>query len=724
MYLTPRRLSLSALAFSLGLSSFVGAQATHLHSTPQITERIDDASRIVLHGNTRPEATAANDLGLVSDSMPLTHLQMVLKRSPAKQAAAEQLLKDQTDAASPQYHAWLSNEEVAEQFSANAEDVEKVTLWLQSKGFSINSVSLAEGVVEFSGNAGLVRTAFHSPIHSLKGSGTTHFGNVNDPEIPAALAQAVQGIAALNNFMPRPMLRVKAKSSASSIKGFSSQTGASYLSAGDLAKIYDFDNVFRIGFTGKGQTVVVIEDTNLYNTADWYTFRKAFGLDKYTSGTLTQVNPHGKSTCSNPGVNGADVEAAVDVEWASAAAPDAAVINAACADTETQFGGFLALSNLLQEKTPPKVVSISYGEAEANLGATENSYISALYQTAALEGVSVYVSSGDEGAASADADEPFAFHGISVSGYTSTPYNVSVGGTDFGYIPLQVPGQFFTMTNSPTFVTALSYIPEIPWNDSCAGSLLNNYIGTPVTGPYSLCNQLSYSESYLETTASGSGGPSGCATGYAALGDAYGNVVSGTCRGYAKPSWQSGILGNPKDTVRDIPDVSLMASNGFWGSYYAVCFSDQPRGGAVCGADPGAWTGIGGTSVSSPIWAGLQALVNQRTRTSWGNPNPALYSFGKAQFGTTGNSACDSTLGPNGNAHCVFHDVTQGDIAVDCFGPYECYTPGGFLGVLSTTDLGYKPAYPATAGWDFATGLGTANAFNVVNACAHLPTTR
>ena len=663
----------------------------------------------------------ATDQGLVSDSLPLAHLQMVLKRSAAQQARAEQLLTEQADATSPNYHRWLTNAQVAEQFGAQAADVDTLELWLKGKGFTVNSESLAEGVIDFAGTAGLVRTAFFAPLHRIVVNGQAHFSNTNDPQIPAALAGAVVGIAKLNDFMPRPLFVPKAKTTAKGILGYNSTYGANYLSAGDLAKIYDFDNVFRIGFTGTGQTVVAIEDTNLYNIADWTVFRKAFGLTKYTNGSLREANPHGKSPCVNPGVNGDDVEAAIDVEWASAAAPDATIVNAACRDTTTQFGGFLALSNLLQSETPPTIVSISYGEAEASLGAAENVYISALYQTAALQGVSIYVSSGDEGAVSADAGQNFAYHGIGVSGFTSTPYNVSVGGTDFGYIPLGSPGQYFSTTNSPTFVTALSYIPEIPWNNSCAGSLLANLFGYPVAGANSLCNQLPYSESFLETVVGGSGGPSGCATGAATVGDAYGNVVSGTCKGYPKPVWQSGIAGNPNDKVRDIPDVSLMASNGFWGTYYAFCWSDIPRGGAACGADPGNWSGAGGTSISSPIWAGIQALINERTKAHWGNPNPALYSIAKNEFGPKGNSACNATLGPGINPHCVFHDVTAGDIAVDCLGLYDCYTPGGLLGIESQSNSALLPAYSATPGWDFATGLGTVNAFNVVSAFSHLP---
>ena len=117
----------------------------------------------------------------------------------------------------------------------------------------------------------------------------------------------------------------------------------------------------------------------------------------------TSVHPG--SNCSDPGVNDDDGEAEIDVEWSSAAAPSAAIEMVSCADTETTFGGFFGLANILNGSgTLPSVVSISYGESEAENGATQNAYINSLYQQAAGEGVSVFVAAGDEGAASSDAD--------------------------------------------------------------------------------------------------------------------------------------------------------------------------------------------------------------------------------------------------------------------------------------------------------------------------------
>ena len=161
-----------------------------------------------------------------------------------------------------------------------------------------------------------------------------------------------------------------------------------------------------------------------------------------------------------------------------------------------------------------------------------------------------------------------------------------------------------------------------------------------------------------------------------------------------------------------------MASNGFWVAYYAACISDPAgnSGFTPCTGDPSTWAGFGGTSISSPIWAGIQALVNQSTGSSWGNSNPVLYALARQAYGSAGSSSCNSSLGNGVSSSCVFYDVTQGDMAVNCTGTHNCYINGGTYGVLSTSNTALQPAYGTGVGYDFATGIGTTNVTNLVNA--------
>ena len=699
--------TMAALLFVVAFTAKAQVE-TGSHARNLITQDINEDNMVTLHGNVRSEANAANDRGAVSDDLTMDHMLLQLQRSPEQEAALEKLIDEMHTKGSPNYHQWMTAPQFAAKFGASKEDLQKVTAWLTSQGFHVNVAYPT--LIDFSGNAGQVRGAFRTSIHNLDVNGVQHIANMSDPQIPAALAPAVLGIVSLNDFRPRAMHKMH--------KDYTFTSGGDTFQAvvpGDLATIYNLNPLFTAGTSGQGQTVVVIEDTNLFSAADWTTFRSTFGLSTFTSGSLTTVHPappKGSNNCTNPGTNGDDGEAILDAEYASAAAPSATIEVASCEDTRTTFGGLIAVQNLINESTtPPAIISISYGECEAENGATANAAYNTAYQQAVSEGVSVFVSAGDEGAASCDANATKATHGIGVSGFASTQYNVAVGGTDFGDTFAGSNSTYWNTTNTPTFESAKSYIPEIPWNDSCAGVLLATFEGFATTyGTSGFCNSSTGEADFL-TTGAGSGGPSGCATGSASTS----GVVSGTCKGYAKPSWQTGVVGIPADGVRDLPDVSLFASNGLWGHYYVFCWSDTREGGTACTGAPSGWSGAGGTSFASPILAGIQALVNQKQGARQGNPNPVYYQLAATEYGTSGSTTCNSTNGNTVGSTCIFYDVTQGDMDVNCTGTHNCYRPSGTNGVLSTSDTSYLKAYGTTTGWDFATGIGTVNAANLVN---------
>jgi subtilase family serine protease len=675
-----------------GSSALTGHTA--LPSHPQSKQISDGSQFVTLTGNTRPEANSENDRGRVPDGLAMDHLMLQLRRSPQQEQALAAFTEQLNNPKSPRYHQWLRPEEFGARYGLPHENLSTITSWLQSQGFAINKVYPSGMMIDFSGTAGQIREAFKTEIHYLDVKGATHVANMSDPEVPSS-------IAPLHDFRPHTYYKPRAD--------YTIGNGYYLVVPADLATIYNLNPLFTSsGISGQGQTIVVIEDTDLYSTSDWTTFRSVLGLSSYTDGSLTQVHPGG---CTDPGVNGDDVEAAVDVEWSSAAAPSATIELASCADTETTFGGLIALQNLINGSNPPAIMSISYGECEAQNGASSNAAFNSAYQQAASEGVSVFVSTGDDGAAGCDGGQSAATHGIGVSGWASTPYNVAVGGTDFGDTYAGTNGTYWSATNSPTYGSAISYIPEIPWNDSCASVLASLFVtGSGVTyGTDGFCNS-SIGETHLTTTA-GSGGPSGCATGTPSVS----GVVSGSCAGYAKPSWQSGLLGNPADGVRDQPDVSLFAADGVWGHYYVFCFSDPNNGGVPCTGPPSDWVGGGGTSFSSPIMAAIQSLVNQKTAARQGNPNPTYYQLAGAEYGAGGNASCNSTLGNGVAGSCTFYDVTLGDMDVNCLGTYNCYLPSGTNGVLSTSDSSYLLAYGTDTGWDFATGIGSINAANLVN---------
>ncbi len=696
-----RRLS-CCCALTLGLTTALVAQSPdYAPARVLITQPIDSGRLHTLAGNTRGEANPQNDRGKVADAFVMDHMLLQLQRSPEREQALRNFIDQQHDSASANFHSWLTAEKFGELYGPAPKDIETVSGWLRSNGFTVNTVYPSGLSIDFSGTAGQVLEAFGTEIHKLSVKGADHIANMRDPRIPEALAPVVAGIVSLHDF--RPLSLAKKPRPHYSLSD-------QLVVPADLATIYNINPAFTAGITGKGQRIALVEDTDLYNDADWYTFRQVLGLSSYTSGSFSTINPappKGTSNCSDPGVNGDDVEAALDAEWSSAAAPDAAIELATCSNTATTFGGLIAAQNLVNSKAPPQIISMSYIFCEAANGVTSNAAYNSTYQQAVAEGVSVFVAAGDAGAASCDSDLTVASHGIGVSGFASTPYNVAVGGTDFGDTYQGTNNTYWGSTNSKDYGSALSYVPEIPWNDSCAGSILAIFSGYKTGyGPDGYCGT-SMAELFGNiTTGAGGGGPSGCATGV----PAQNLVVGGSCKGHPKPAWQKGVPGIPNDGVRDLPDVALFAADGIWGHLYVFCFSDPSNGGAPCEGPPAFWSGAGGTSFASPIMAGIQALVNQKIGSSQGNPNPVYYKLAASSV-----------------ASSVFHSITAGDIAVNCSGEINCFGEGfvgrgrstpitEFVGNggLSTTSATYTPAFTAGSGWSFATGLGSVDAYNLI----------
>jgi subtilase family serine protease len=727
--------AVAAATLALGLVASTTAFAqTNPNAHALITQHVSDNDLVTVSRGVRGAVKNSADLGRISDDRAFPHIALQLQRGPEQQKALDKFLEDVNNPKSAEFHQWLTAEEFGSRFGVAAEDLAAVKSWVTSHGMTVNSVS-ANLVMDVSATTRQLNEAFHTEIHALNYKGAQHISNMTNPKFPAALRPVLAGPVGLNDFMPHHMAIPQPEQ-----PDLTSSATTHSIVPLDLQTIYNMNPVYAAGISGQGQTIGILQDSDMFANSDFSAFRKILGLARaYPQGNLQVVHPN----CADPGFNGNDAETAIDVEWSSAAAPNATILLTACQDQAgssiASFGGFIAYQNLLQGPPGsfPMVFSVSFGDAETDLGTNDNLFTANLYALGAARGVSLFVSSGDEGAASYDADIPdsSAEFGIQVSGMTSTPYNVSVGGTDFADTFLGATSTYWNATNGVFFNSAKSYIPEIPWNDSCASQLIYTFNGfSSAVGPNGFCNSAFVAAAevlrpgiYL-TTASGSGGPSGCATGTASTR----SVVSGTCAGYPKPSWQAGVFGNPADGVRDIPDVSLYASNGTsWHHFYVTCYTDtntNNTGGDAgpCGNDPTTWAGFGGTSVSSPIMAGIQALINQKTGQTWGNPNPIYYAIANTEYGTTGNAACNSTAAGGPSATCTFYDITLGDIDVNCTATrtgtfLNCFNAGGTQGALSLSNTVLEPAYPSTPGWDYATGIGSVNAFNLVTNSAWTP---
>jgi len=629
---------------------------------------------------------------------------LVLKRSPQQEAALQKLLDDQQDKNSPNYHQWLTPEEFGRQFGPTDADIQTITAWLQSHGFQVGTTK-GRTVLEFSGSASQVQQAFHTTIHKYLVNGEQHWANASDPQIPTALTPAVAGIDSLNDFPRHPMnapagefKRDPATGKIEAVKPLytfpsgciqdDTSRNACYYGVGpyDFAKIYNVQPLWTAGTNGTGQTIAIVGETNI-NPQDVANFRSLFGLAANPPNIILNG--------PDPGIVGDESEADIDVQWSGAVAPNATIDFVVSQSTETTAGIDLSAYYII-ENNLAGVMSESYGYCELGLGTAGNQFYSNLWQQAAAQGITAFVSAGDGGAAGCDnfnaAPPAPAQYGLQVSGFTSTPYNVSVGGTDFN--DFSNPATYWSTTNnSTTQASALSYIPETTWNDSCTNSIFS-------TLGFSTSAETNCNNSQLQgfvIPEGGSGGMSACTT-------PSGETPASCAGGYAKPTWQSGT-GVPSDGKRDIPDVSLFASNGFVGSFYIICQSDEtPSGTCDLNAPYQDFLGFGGTSVSSPAFAGIMALVNQQYGRQ-GNANYVLYKLA----GKSG-ASCASAVGNGTSSSCIFNDVVSGTNAMPCAtGSPNCTTSlaGDAYGVLT--------GYATTAGYDLATGLGSVNAQNLVS---------
>jgi subtilase family serine protease len=612
----------------------------------RISQPIDSSQMSVLHGNVHPMARAQYDQGPVEPSFQIERITIVFQRTAAQQAELDRLLDEQQDPSSPNYHKWLTPPEYADRFGVTQSDVAKIAGWLTAQGFAVVETPSSRNSITFSGTAAQVQSAFHTVIHRYVANGKSFFANAGEPSVPGALAGMILGFRGLSNFPVKARGIMKRETTTAVQPNFtSSVSGNNYLTPGDFATIYDLNPLYSTSpaLDGTGQKIAVMGQSKIV-LSDIATFRSLSGLPANPPQLLLIPGS------SDPGIVDGDVqESSLDVEWAGAVAKNATIIFV-YANAATGNGVFDALQYAIENDVAP-VISISYGACE-NLWTTSSvAALVSLAQLANSKGITILAASGDGGAADCDGDSGAfpATQGLSVDVPASLPYVTGMGGTEFN----EGNGKYWMQKGSTDIVTsALSYIPEVAWNDT------SSTIGLDATG----------------------GGPS---------------------KLFAKPVWQTGT-GVPNDNARDVPDVSLNASPNHDG--YLICTQIHPTTGAplTSGCVNGfrytdsTLTVFGGTSFGPPTFAGIVALINQRTNSNGqGNVNYVLYPLAASKPGS-------------------FHDIIGG---ANGFSGNEVPCAEG------TTDCpnGGNIGYPAGTGYDLATGLGSVDGFMLIVNWSSVP---
>ena len=631
-------LGLAAVAATILFSGNLRAQAPEA----RISGEINNADRAMLVGSHSPLARAEFDAGRMPSGTPIAGISLVLKRSDAQEADLQTLIAAQLDPSSPQYRQWLTPEEFAARFGVADADIAKVEFWLQQQGFTMDGRGRSSNRIHFSGTALQVESAFSTEMHYYTLNGAKQFAASTDLSIPAALSSVVQTVANLSTFRPKAHVKYSAPQRAPKADFTSSQTSNHFLTPADIATIYDIKAAYNAGFTGAGQSIAVMGQSEVAVT-DIENFQKAAGLNKKDP-TMVQVPGSGTPTIST----GDESESDLDLEYSGGTAPGATIIFVFVGNNQN-FGVFDSLQYAIENKTAP-VITISYGSCESDLGSGEYTSINGMLAQAAAQGQTVVSASGDAGSTDCSGDKDqstTAQEALAVDFPSSSQYVTGMGGTEFPSADVvSTNTTFWTPANGTDVIgSAKSYIPEMVWNDD-AGS----------------------------TELSAGGGGASTLT--------------------ARPSWQTGVPGIAAGNFRLLPDISLTASPNNAGFLY--CSSDMQDTKITGSCTPGNGfrdstdtdlTVAGGTSFDAPIFAGMVAIINQKIGSSGqGVVNATLYKL--ASNPTTYASA--------------FHDITSGT--------NEC-TAGATL-----CSAAGESEFAASTGYDEASGLGSVDFFNLLNA--------
>jgi uncharacterized protein (TIGR03437 family) len=624
--------------------------------TVRITGPIDEGRRITLRGTVSPRTRGALDLGPVEPSRKIAPVIVLLKRTPEQRAAIEKLLEEQRDPASPDFHKWLTPEQYANRFGLGDSDMSATRLWLQSHGLHIDHAARGRNWIGFSGTAQQIEAALGTRIHRYRSGTEEHFANSTEISVPQALAPVLGAFIGLNDFRNKPRYTTSPPTEHS-------------LAPDDLATIYDILPLYNKGIDGSGQKIAIIGESDLEpGFTDIRTFRRKFHLPAADP----QVVLYGP----DPGLNGALVEADLDLEWSGAVARNASLIFVNSSDSFTS-----AIYAIDQNLAP--VISASYGICEQE-GFYLADLFQALMQQANSQGITFVAASGDAGPSSCDNfdQSPLATNGMDVLFPASIPEVTAVGGTEFD----EGSGNYWNVSNTTNGASAISYIPEMAWNDTAEyGSIL-------ATG----------------------GGPS---------------IL------YSKPAWQAG-QNVPNDNVRDTPDVAMAASplhDGFWECSAGFCDAFG-----------------GGTSAATPVFAGIVALLNEaaisngiQSTPGLGNINPDLYRIASSTAKvfhdvTTGNNILpcgagtpDCTNGKLGYSAGPGYDMTTGLGSVDAANladawkasavPTSLTVQADNAGILMSASVQLNITVSSLAGSAIPSGTVSAILSNTATPESHLP---
>lgn len=573
--------------------------------SPRIRGPIEAESTVPLAGSLNPHLRSAEDLGALAPDTLIPGVTLVFSRSAAQEADLQQLLAQQSNPSSPLYRHWLTPDQFAARFGLASADLDAAQSWLQSQGFTIESVGRGHDRITFSGTAAQIQQAFGTELHRLRWNNELHFAPASELSLPASLAPVTAAILHLSDFRPRPSVRtIRPHYTAASNQQH-------FLAPGDITTLYDLTPLTDYNHDGFGQSIAIVGQSFVPTGPNSSITNFQSYTGSYADVVASVIVPNSGMEAILPGDVG---ESEIDLEYTSALASDANLLFV-YTGSNSNYDVFDALTFAITQDIAP-LISVSYGACEPLISLTYLQQYNSLFEQAAAQGQTIVASSGDTGAtACADYGSQSGLstsqlQGLAVNFPSSSPYVTAVGGTQMA------PGTFTSgasqywtaASGSDVRNSLLSYVPEVAWNEDSSLGLL------------------------------ASGG--------------------GASTVFPRPAWQAGVPGIPSGSYRLLPDIALQASVSSPG--YVICSDDPYIVGTATDCvnslqtTQGSYVVTGGTSFAAPIFTAFLANLSQHQHLSGlGNINPILYAL----------AAQPSVYSS------AFHDITSGTTACDSGDP-------------------------------------------------------
>ena len=428
----------------------------HTTARPQVrvTARVDNSKRTALYGHVSGAIRMSKDMGRIDPNTPTGRMIMVLNSDDEQKRELRRVIDEQHDKRTANYHQWLTPEDFGARFGVHDSDISQVETWLKSQGFVVEDVSKSKRVIHFSGTTGQLEKAFKTQMHNYQYNGKTEVANNSNISIPTALSPVIAGVTVHSSFRPHKSSLIGRVRGAGGHKPNYSDT-SNYVGPADFATIYNTNPLLAAGITGTGSSIAIVGDSDVW-LSDVEVYRQMFNLPPNDPTVLYAGQNNGI-------IAGDDQEADSDMELAGGVAPGATIYYVD-GSSNLLVDGMTNSKEYIVENNLADIISDSFpGGCELN---ANNAFENQLWEQAAAQGQSVFVASGDVGPEDCDSSgDAFGVGGYAVTS-DSTPYNVSVGGTTFN----EGSGTYWGSTNPVSFLSALSYIPEMGWDEAKTGS--------------------------------------------------------------------------------------------------------------------------------------------------------------------------------------------------------------------------------------------------------------